>query len=157
LRFREPQDVFVRIIRIVKNALFYLLRKRTIGARILLIKDKQILLVKHTYYPGWFTIGGAVDPGESPLQAIHRELQEEVGVSLKSPPRLFSVYYSNFEKHDDYIVFYIGEHFEQKEVVCDEILEKKWFDLDALPDDVSAGTERRVQEYLGKKSISDLW
>lgn len=147
----------MKIFRIVKNALFYLFRKRTIGARILLIQDNKILLVKHTYYPGWFSIGGAVDPGESPLKAVHRELKEEVGVSLKSPPRLFSVYYSNFEKHDDYIVLYVGDHFEQEEVHCDEIQEKKWFDLNALPAEISAGTQRRVDEYLGKTAISDLW
>ena len=143
--------------RLIKNTIFFLLRKRTIGARIILIKDNKILLVKHTYYPGWFTVGGAVDPGESPLQAVHRELQEEVGVTLKSPPKLFSVYYSHFEKHDDYIVLYVGTEFEQQEVHCDEILDKQWFDLTALPEDVSAGTQRRVNEYLGKTPISDLW
>jgi 8-oxo-dGTP pyrophosphatase MutT (NUDIX family) len=33
-----------------------------------------------------YTIGGAVERGESPLNAIHRELKEEVGVTLKNPP-----------------------------------------------------------------------
>lgn len=32
--------------------------------------------------------GGGIDPGESPLQALHREVREEIGWSVSGPVRL---------------------------------------------------------------------
>lgn len=147
----------MKFYRQFKNTVLSLLAKRTIGARILQIKDNQILLVKHTYQPGWYTIGGTVERGESQLEAVIRELKEETGISLIKPPKLFSVYYSNIEKRDDYIALYVGGDYIQEENYSAEILEKQWFPLDKLPKDVSPATRRRVDEYLGKTAISDKW
>ncbi len=68
--------------------------KKTLGARILIVNDEQVLLIKHTYVPGWYTVGGGVDSKETPRAAVERELMEEVGVTLASAPKLFSVYYN---------------------------------------------------------------
>ncbi len=147
----------MKSIRIIRNTILSLLGTRTIGARILLIKNNKILLVKHTYQPGWYTIGGAVERGESPLKAIERELKEEVGVTLTTLPQLFSIYYSKFEKRDDYIVLYVGsEHIEEMSS-SNEIAEKKWFDLDNLPEDVTPATKRRINEYRSTIMINDIW
>jgi 8-oxo-dGTP pyrophosphatase MutT (NUDIX family) len=46
--------------------------------------DGRILLAwpaGHT--DGWGTVGGAVDPGESPAEAAVREVREEVGVEIR--------------------------------------------------------------------------
>lgn len=147
----------MKIIHSLKNAVYSLLRKNTLGARILLIKDDKILLVKHTYMPGWYTVGGGIEPAESPLEAIQRELKEEVGVTLKQPPKLFSIYHSRYEKRDDYIVLYAASEHVQEVVHSPEILEQKWFSLAALPDDVTPATRRRIDEYLGKVAIQDKW
>ena len=50
-----------------------------------LVWDEQgrLLLVKATDSGGWQTIGGAVDPGESPEQAAIREAREEAGVEVQ--------------------------------------------------------------------------
>jgi 8-oxo-dGTP pyrophosphatase MutT (NUDIX family) len=46
--------------------------------------DGRILLARQTgHTDGWATIGGAVDPGESPAEAAVREAREEIGVSIR--------------------------------------------------------------------------
>jgi 8-oxo-dGTP pyrophosphatase MutT (NUDIX family) len=147
----------MKIYRIIKNEILSFLKQRTIGARILLIRDNKILLVKHTYQEGWYTIGGGVERGESPLNAIHRELKEEVGITLENPPTLFSIYYSRLEKRDDYVVLYIASDYTQEDIYSNEILDKQWFDLDDLPAEITPGTKRRIEEYRGRKTISDIW
>lgn len=44
----------------------------------------RILLAWHTgATDGWGTVGGAVDPGESPKEAATREAREEIGVEVR--------------------------------------------------------------------------
>jgi 8-oxo-dGTP pyrophosphatase MutT (NUDIX family) len=51
----------------------------------------RILLARHAgHTDGWGTVGGAVDPGESPAQAAVREAREEIGVDIRLG-RLLSV------------------------------------------------------------------
>lgn len=147
----------MRFYHFIKSALLSVFAKRTIGVRMLLLKDDQVLLVKHTYQSGWYTIGGGVERRETPRFAIERELQEEVGVRLANPPELFSVYYSYHEKHDNYVMFYIGRFHSQTPVQSPEIAESRWFPIQNLPEDTTPATRRRIEEYLGARPISELW
>ena len=141
----------------IKNIILSLLSKRTVGARCLLIKDGQVLLVKHTYTPKWYTVGGGVEPGESTLQAVLRELKEEVGATPNLPPEIFGVYHSTNEGRDDYIIMYVCEDFILTPVTSPEIAEISWFSFHALPEDISVATKRRIDEYLGTVPRSDKW
>jgi 8-oxo-dGTP pyrophosphatase MutT (NUDIX family) len=141
----------------IRNILFSIFKVKTIGARALVIKNSnEFLLVKHTYTVGWYTVGGAVERGETPREAIKRELVEEVGVYAEDP-KLFSIYYNNSEKRDDYIAFYIVDNFTQKEVKSNEIAQSKWFQYSHLNDEVSPATKRRIDEYLKIKNVEENW
>jgi 8-oxo-dGTP pyrophosphatase MutT (NUDIX family) len=43
----------------------------------------RILLVRHSHDGNWATIGGTVEPGETPADAARREAEEEAGVVLE--------------------------------------------------------------------------
>ncbi|WP_165975500.1 NUDIX hydrolase [Actinomadura rubrisoli] len=49
------------------------------GDRVLLFRH---LLPRPWAREGWLTPGGGIDPGETPAQALVRELREEIGLSL---------------------------------------------------------------------------
>lgn len=51
------------------------------------IQNEKILLVDHKKSALWLPPGGHVEPGEHPLNAAHRELDEELNVQL---PMLYS-------------------------------------------------------------------
>ncbi|SCK57549.1 NUDIX hydrolase [Streptomyces sp. WMMB 322] len=61
----------------------------TVAAGVLLFDEQdRVLLVDPTYKPGWEFPGGVVEPGEAPARAGVREVAEELGLELKTDPRL---------------------------------------------------------------------
>lgn len=141
----------------IREFIWTFFSKKTIGARALVIQDDQVLLIKHTYLLGWHTIGGGVDKGETSLQALKRELMEEVGIELLEEPTIHGFYHKQKKRWDDYIILYVCKSFAQKSVSSLEIDEQRWFALDDLPQDISPATKRRIEEYLGQRAISDAW
>ena len=62
-------------------------RAMTLGVRgIALDPAGHLLLVRHTYAPGWHLPGGGVESAETTINAIVREMAEEGGVSADSAP-----------------------------------------------------------------------
>ena len=67
---------------------FRLRRGMTLGVRAAILDPKQgVLLVRHSYAPGWLFPGGGVERGETIHQALEREVLEEAGVVIAGPPR----------------------------------------------------------------------
>jgi ADP-ribose pyrophosphatase YjhB (NUDIX family) len=57
--------------------------KRIIAQGLLRDADDRILLCRLTYKPEWDLPGGVVEVGESPADGLVRELQEELGITVK--------------------------------------------------------------------------
>ncbi len=142
---------------IYKKYLLSILKYKTLGARALVIKDNKVMLIKHTYQDGWYTVGGGVEKGETFKEAALRELREEVGIVNVKDIKLFNVYYNNFEKRDDYIAFYIVKDFEIQASNSPEISKVQWFSLNELPEGITPATLLRINEYLGKIESSERW
>ena len=67
--------------------------KRRPGAYVVLLRDGQMLVTRQ-YVPDLMAApeiqlpGGGIDPGESPIPALHREVYEETGWRMGPPRRL---------------------------------------------------------------------
>ena len=137
-----------------------LTRGQTLGAQGMVIDQKdRILLVRHGYRPGWHFPGGGVEQGESCREALGRELLEETGVRLASPPRLHGVF-TNFRSFPgDHIVFYVIRQWTRKTIPPPnaEILEQDFFALDALPNGLVRGARNRIDEIFHGAALRDEW
>jgi ADP-ribose pyrophosphatase YjhB (NUDIX family) len=135
-------------------------RGLTLGAQgVVIDKDSRILLVRHSYRPGWFFPGGGVEWGETLDVALARELEEEVGVTITKPPALHGVF-SNFANFPgDHIAVFIVRNWTRRENYRRpaEIAEAEMFALTALPPRTDQGTRNRIGEIFAGVPISALW
>ena len=133
-------------------------RPLTLGVRCFVVRDDgQILLVRHTYMPGWYLPGGGVDKGESIEAAVARELFEEVGVVPLERPQLFHTY-SNFREHkSDHIVLFALKSFNIEPNPNSEIAEHAFFDPESPPAETTEATKRRLAEWRGLEKPGALW
>lgn len=78
--------VIRRVGEAVKSGMRYTHRP---GAYAILVRDDQVLLTFQAEpVPEIQLPGGGIDPGESPLQALHREVFEETGWRIDAPRRI---------------------------------------------------------------------
>ena len=79
--------------------------KRVSSIGFILNEEQQILLVKPSYYKYWHLPGGFVDKNESPLQAVSREIKEEINLDLKAKSLIIVNYNSGTDEQQEVIVF----------------------------------------------------
>lgn len=133
-------------------------RPITLGVRALILNEKEeFLLVRHTYIDGWYFPGGGVDKGESLEAAVKRELWEEVGVVLATAPTLVGAYTFLWEYKSDHVIFYTADKWTITSNKNMEIAEFGFFSRDAIPEDTSPGTKRRLAEYFDNAPRSAMW
>ena len=127
-------------------------RALTLGARGMVIDgDGRVLLVRHTYTPGWLFPGGGVEFGETIETALGRELSEEANVTLTARPELFGIYSNDSIYPGDHVALYLVRHWTQSHMPEPnrEIAEVGLFAPDRLPETTTAGTRRRLAELTG--------
>ena len=139
---------------------FVLTRPMTLGVRAMVIDEGgRVLLVRHTYVPGWHLPGGGVEKGETALAALARELEEEGNIVIAEAPRLHGLFFNNAVSPRDHVAVYLVRGFRQNgpRLPDREIAEARFFARDALPAGVSRATLARLAEILDDAPMSPIW
>jgi ADP-ribose pyrophosphatase YjhB (NUDIX family) len=141
---------FEPVITPVFRAWWRFRRPMTLGVRgVALDEAGRVLLVRHTYAPGWHLPGGGVESGETALAAAAREMAEEGGVEAIGAPRLIGFYANHANFPNDHIALYRFDAWRPCPARGDnEIAERGFFALDALPEGTTGGTRRRLAELF---------
>lgn len=150
---------FEGLRRLVLQPLHRQVRGMTLGARGLVIDaEDRVLLVRHTYAPGWLMPGGGVERGETLEDALRRELLEEAGVEVEGRPRLFGIYSNHSRFPGDHVALYVVRAFRRRPWQPGaEIAAAEFFPRAALPADATGGTRRRLAEVLDGAEPDGLW
>ena len=130
----------------------------SVGVRAIILNDKgQVLLIKHTYTDLWYLPGGGVNKKEHLLDALKREMDEELRLKIKDAPTLLGTYANFFESKSDFVSIFVIQGFEMNPEKNLEIENWQFFDTDKIPETTSPGSKKRIQEHLGNKAIDFIW
>lgn len=135
-------------------------RGMTLGAQGVVIDEgDRVLLVRHSYRPGWWFPGGGVEWGETLEEALARELAEEVGVTLNAAPALHGVFSNNSNFPGDHIAVYLVRAWTRRDGYRKkgEIAEAEMFVASDVPVTTDPGTRNRLAEIFGQAPLSPKW
>ena len=131
------------------------------GVCALVFNDRgEVLLNRRADGGGWALLGGIVDPGEQPADAVVREVHEEAGIRVV-PARLTGVYltpeirYPNGD-HSQYVVTAfecVPVDDTPPRVNDDESLDVDYFPLGAIPD-LPPDHRERLNHALEKRTAA---
>ncbi len=110
-------------------------------SRAIIIRDKKVLLVSGYGLSTYWTPGGGVETGESSIEALHREVMEELGVKVISAQPYMSYFLRNL-----YVENYLVE-IDSEVSVGNEITKTIWYHKD---------TDIRTSEGFKKMVVPKL-
>lgn len=123
----------------------------TVGAVVVDRDARRVLLLKHVlrWGSGWGIPGGFLERGEHPEDAVRRELREEAGLELEEARIVFA---RNLKKINQIEIMFLCRAAGGAAVAVAphslEIVDAKWFDVNALPADVGHDQRRLIERAL---------
>jgi 8-oxo-dGTP pyrophosphatase MutT (NUDIX family) len=132
----------------------------TLGVRAIVINSEgHVFLVKHSYVNGWHLPGGGVEPGETLVRALERELAEEGNIAITARPLLHGMFFNAHVSRRDHVALFVVRDFRQPSapVPNHEIVAAGFFAIEALPNDTTAGTRARIAEVMLGALPSERW
>ena len=136
-----------------------MMRPMTLGVRGVVIGGADsVLLVRHGYVSGWHFPGGGVEVGETCVDALERELEEEARVALRGPPALHGLFFNDRPSRRDHVAVYVIRDFAVLgEREHREIKEARFFPRSALPEGTTTGTRARLAEIFESAPLGCRW
>jgi 8-oxo-dGTP pyrophosphatase MutT (NUDIX family) len=151
---------FEPAIRSLLHAYWRFARGLTVGVRGLVFDAQgRVFLVKHSYVAGWHMPGGGVEPGETVMAALARELREEGNIELIGAPTLYAVYFNRRVSRRDHVALYVVRSFRQSAPPQPnrEIVAHGFFAPDSFPEGTTGSTRARVAEVLAGRAAAEIW
>lgn len=148
------------LLRRILQPVWRLQRSLTLGAQGVVIDEQgRVLMVRHTYRPGWCFPGGGVEKGETVHVALTRELQEECGVIIDAPPELFGVYSNETHFPGDHVVLFVVRHWHRSHIPApnNEIADQNFFAPSPIQSDWPDATKRRLDEIFNAAPRAQTW
>ncbi|MCZ7887594.1 MULTISPECIES: NUDIX hydrolase [Agrobacterium] len=111
-------------------------REILIAAAVLLNEHRQMLVVRKRGTTQFMQPGGKIDPGETPEQALHRELAEEIGLTLPEHAVRYEGIFREEAANEpgaDVVAHAFTARLHAEVTPQAEIEEVRWLDLDRNP------------------------
>ena len=120
----------------------------------IVVQENQVLLQHRADNHLWGLPGGIMDIGETVVESVMREVEEETGLTIIDPV-LFGIYsgtryegtYVNGDRAAVVQMVFTAEKFTGELRPCDEGLDVRFFDLDDVPETMSRHHSEPVQQY----------
>ncbi|MBI2718848.1 MAG: NUDIX domain-containing protein [Rhizobiales bacterium] len=153
------RTIFRMISKLVLQPWHRQTRAMTLGTRTAVIDgNTQVLLVRHSYAPGWSLPGGGVERGETLVEAAAREIGEEAGIVAEEEPRLHGIFLNEPQFPGDHVACFVLRRFRrEKRATSLEIAEARFFAVEDLPEGTTGGTRRRVAEIFDGAAPTSRW
>lgn len=148
---------FRRIGLVAKITAQALLAPVAYAACALIERDGKVLLVRHSYVPGWLLPGGGVARGEAAEHTVIREMREEIGLVRCGTPELFGLYSRKAGWATNVIVLYRLRDAEFTFVPNLEIREIQFADPENPPQGTPLSVATRLKEFAGLQPRSPFW
>ena len=133
------------------------------GSVVLILNEKNELLLQHRIDDAWGLPGGNMEIGESLEETARREVKEETGLDI-GELNLLGV----FAGKEYYLKLYNGDElysvtavYVTKEIKGNIVIDKqesidvKFFNLNELPENISDGTRSFINPYIKQLSKID--
>ena len=123
----------------------------TVTAGAVIFNDRrQVLLLKHRFRAGsgWGLPGGFLERGEQPIEALRRELREEIGLEVDNVEVLAARSFSKPKQVE--VLFRARANAEVKSLTI-EVERAEWFGLDSLPE----GLPRDQRDYVERAAKTE--
>jgi RimJ/RimL family protein N-acetyltransferase/ADP-ribose pyrophosphatase YjhB (NUDIX family) len=132
----------------------FLPRKRAIAQMLVRDADGRVLLCRLTYKNDWDLPGGVVEVGESPQEAVAREVEEELGLHLKAGTLLLTDWLPPWGGWDDALCLVFDGGVAEAGVLEDAVLQAReirsaeFCSLDDVRERCADFTARRIESAL---------